>query len=128
MNTSTMLIDGAVSPVAGTQVRFSAHQCFRCSADPEVRACLRALGRYLLTLPGLAFYIDGPDFLDELLAEVPQLSSHITCLIAHRPFGGLVRKSRMLVLNPQEISGQVQHIFLAETRMYPRLLMRQRLP
>src|ERR1035441_11090517 len=76
VNTSSLLIAGHTSPVAATRVRFSAHACFRRDYSPEARACLQLLGRYLASLRGLAFYVDGVDFLNDLLVEVPELRSH----------------------------------------------------
>ena len=128
MNTSTLLISGATFPIAGTHVRFSPHQCFGPSDSLDARACLRALGRYLLSISSIALYVDKSDFLNALLSEVPELRSHITSLIGDRPLKGLSDSSNLPVVHPEQLSESVYHVFLCETRMYPRLLMRQRLP
>ena len=128
MNTSSLLIAGHTSPVAATRVRFSAHACFRRDYSPEARACLQLLGRYLASLRGLAFYVDGLDFLNDLLVEVPELRSHIPCLIAHRPLDGLPGESRLPVVSPGDLPGHIENVFLCETRMFPRLQMRKRIP
>lgn len=111
-STSALLVAGASSPVGGTKVRFSAHQAFRRDGSPEVRACLKALGLYLASIPNLGLCVDGhSDFLNDLLAEVPKLRSRIVLLAA-----------------PEEVPDGVRTVFLCETRKYPRMRMRRRLP
>ncbi len=128
MNTSTSLfIEGAAAPVTAARVLFSAHQCFHRDKSPEVRACLRALGRHLAAIPGLAVYLDGPDFLNDLLAEVPELVSHIVCLVAHKPLDAPISLPCGRVVPPEELPKDVQTVFLCETRMYPRMAMRRRI-
>jgi radical SAM superfamily enzyme YgiQ (UPF0313 family) len=128
VNTSTLFIDGAAMPVGGRHVRFSAQQCFLRRGSLEVGECLRILGRYLATLPGLAFYVNGSEFLGDLLAAVPELRGSIACLVAHRPIEAQLRESRLLVIGPHELPHDIQNVFLCETAKYPRMQMSKRLP
>jgi radical SAM superfamily enzyme YgiQ (UPF0313 family) len=106
--------------VDGVRVLFSAHQCFSVPDD----AAIGALGNYLATLPGLAFYGDTP-LLAALLAVCPSLVSDTRAVIVDGPAGeapvaGLRQISRA------RIPSDIKTIFLTETRAFPRMAARRR--
>ena len=90
---------------------------------------MRALGNYLASLSGLAFYVDGAlDFLNEILDEVPDLASRIVCLVSHKPVGVSPRLSCPRLVRAEELPMDVRVVFLCATRKYPRIQMKKRLP
>ena len=118
----------SVANVSATRVRFSAHQCFARDGGTDDRRCLRKLAEYLETQPGLAVCTDDGEFLEYLLQHAPDLRSHICCIIH---IGG-ARTSRgvhdLPVIGPDRLPADIKSVFLAETRTYPRMRLRKRLP
>ena len=117
----------AKTKVEGTRVTFSPHQCFALDNGPEDIECLRVLGTYLLTLPGLAL-CGTVRFIDYLLRHFPGLKTHLICIAysegnprQHQDYG-------IPIVLVAELPSTVQNVFLCETLILPRAQMRKQLP
>lgn len=109
-----------------TRVIFSPHQCFAFDNGPEDRACLGILAEFLARQPGLAVCGVGP-FLSYLLLHQPGLAQNIRAVLAE-PNSDQGAAQGIPVYPLDSPPAGIQTVFLAETRTFPRMQMRRRLP
>lgn len=116
-----------VTKVEGTRVTFSAHQCFRFDDGAEDLECLRALGGYLKTLPGLALFGTGR-FLDYVLKHAPGLENHVNCIVCRDAAEAGRNIHGIATVRPEQLSLDVKNVFLCETLTVARMQMGKHLP
>lgn len=118
---------GEVIQAAGVRVVFSPHQCFRFDDGREDRRCVDLLVDHLVTLPGLAVY-GATKFLDYLLKHRADLRQAIRALIVDDASDAHAASLGLSVATPTTLPPDLEVVFLCETRTFPRMQMKKRLP
>ncbi len=116
-----------VIQASGVRVVFSPHQCFRFDDGREDRRCVDLLVDHLLTLPGLAVY-GATQFLTYLLKHRPDFRSAVHVLIVDGTAPAKVASHGLPVATPTTLPPGLETVFLCETRTFPRMQMKKRLP
>jgi radical SAM superfamily enzyme YgiQ (UPF0313 family) len=115
----------------GTHVRFSAHKCIRYDDGPEDRTCVALLADACATFPRIAAAVDdGGRFLAYLLKHEPALAGRIVYVTQPCAFGDQAQQEQIVgraVVAANDLGG-VDAILLADTRAFPRMQMRRRVP
>ncbi len=118
--------------LVGTHAHFSAHQCFRMDDGPEDRACLAILEAACRGHRRIAAAVDdGGQFLRYVFKHRPGLAARITCVTQPRAFGTATARTEIAdcpVVPVDALADRASAVLLADTRMFSRMQMRNRLP
>lgn len=116
-----------VIQAAGVRVVFSPHQCFRFDDGREDRRCVDLLVDHLLRVPALAVYGATP-FLAYLLKHRPDLRAAVRVLVVDDAVTAEAAAFGFPIATPKTLPAGLETIFLCETRTFPRIQMKKRLP
>lgn len=117
----------ATAKVEGTRVTFNPHQCFAFDNGPDDVACLRTLGAYLMTLPGLAL-VGSKRFVEYLLQHVSGLNAKIIGVALYENLPDLHPQHGLAAIKLGALPPKTQTAFLCETLAFPRMQMKNQLP
>lgn len=123
----TLKRNGHETKAQGIRVAFSPHQCFRFDDGREDRRCVDLLVDHLAALPGLAVY-GATKLLDYLLKHRPDLRQAIQVVIVDDAADAHAASLGLPVATRTTLPPGLEVVFLCETRAFPRMQMKKRLP